>query len=723
VTREALQVLWPIVGLAAAFALWVLATYRNRFLLAILLAAPFVVQLVELSIYDAGPHVTYHHLVVEGLWSGRAGQPGWGLMKWALGYTGIWTLSRSSPLRESIRRLVADRGPWLVFGFLALLLLAGAKISRPPERAALEFGIALVLQVQMLVFAWFATLQADDATLAGVDSVWDRWFGAKSDGECEPGGPDPFAWRVAIASTLFAAFLALVVYERSPHVPDEVAYLFHARYLAAGHLWLEPPPVPAAFDVDLMLLDQGKWYSPTPLGWPLVLAIGAFLRVPWLVNPLLGGATVLVVYSLLRELASRRTARIGIVLLAVSPWFVFLNMSFMTHPLTLFAACVAALGVARSRRTGSVLACVVAGLAIGLAALVRPFDGLLLAVLLGLWSIGLGGARLRIPAITALVVATAIGGLAALPYNQALTGVASRFPIQRYVDVVYGSGKNDMGFGPDKGLGWGGLDPWPGHSIGEAIVTAQFNLFSVNAELFGWCAGSLVLVWFWLLRAKWSRTDRAMACFAAAIVVSSLFYWFNGGPDFGARYWHLILVPMIWLTIAGLRELEARSTRAAGVRMGVSLLVLVGVLTWIPWRACDKYWRYRGMGGEPRAAVEAAKLERELVIVQGERHPDYAALAWLNPMRWDADEPLFAWAKDPATAAELLRAFEGRPLAVARPTWRDSFAARERNGFELIRVASAREAWDQLAAADESVDWNSARPTFDAAGAVEEVRR
>ena len=701
--------LWPVaLGATAAllflrvFQLEVTRARRGTSFGPVWIVVLLVAQAAILSLWEAGPRVGYHHLRLVG---SREAVVAWGVVALWSALVAYGLLRRRAALAASARRLATNRGYALL---IALFLLAAAKLSRPLERSVVEFAVALALEIVALGNLWLCASATSSGTLAWLEQRFERLFGPDRGDAPEPGGPDRFAWLLALASVFVAALLNVFVYERSPHVPDEVVYLFHARYLAAGELFLAPPPVPAGFDVDLMLLDQGRWYSPVPPGWPLVLALGAWCGAPWLVNPLLGGATLLAAYALLRELTSQRVARIALVLLAVSPWFVFLNMSFMTHPLTLLAATCAALGVARARRTGSIGACALAGVAIGVAALVRPFDGLLLALLLGLWSIGLGGARLRWPAIAALVLSTAASGLAALPYNRALTGEPLRFPIQRYVDVVYGPGKNDMGFGPEKGLGWGGLDPWPGHSLGEGIVTAQFNLFSVNAELFGWICGSLVLVWIWLVCARWSATDRAMACAIAVVTGSSLLYWFNGGPDFGARYWHLTILPLVWASVRGLRELERRAAEPARVRAGVVVLVTLTLFAWIPWRALDKYRGYRGMQGAAHEALADAELGRELVLVAGPRHPDYAEFAWLNPTRWDADEPVFAWARDAQTTLELFAAFADRPLRVAQ---RASPGA----PIELSPVMSAREAWEQLARDD--VAWRAAAPKFDILGA------
>jgi hypothetical protein len=328
---------------------------------------------------------------------------------------------------------------------------------------------------------------------------------------------------------------------------------------------------------------------------------------------------------------------------------------------------------------------------IGVTALIRPFDGVLLALAMGLWSIGLGGARLRIPAIAALVVVTAAVGALNLAYNAAMTGDPGRFPIQRYVDVVYGPGRNDMGFGPEKGLGWGGLDPWPGHTLSEALVTAQFNAFALDAELFGWCVGSLLFAWLWIARPGWSRTDRAMLAFAALIVGSSLVYWFNGGPDFGPRYWYLAFVPCVWLSLSGLRGTEELAAEPARVRVFALLLIGIAWCTWMPWRALDKYWRYRGMLPAFREVVRDEDLGRSLVIVEGDRHPHYASAAIENPLDLEADAPVFAWDGNPRTRRQVLEHYADRPVRIA---WRASWPG----GASLSDPMTAEQALESLEA-------------------------
>ena len=95
-------------------------------------------------------------------------------------------------------------------------------------------------------------------------------------------------WRIEVGLALLGAgalvLLAFVVtlrlqlhyYGALPHVPDEVAYLFQAKLLAAGHIMVPKPPVTWAFnfyELPFMYERDGLWASFYPFGHPLVLAV------------------------------------------------------------------------------------------------------------------------------------------------------------------------------------------------------------------------------------------------------------------------------------------------------------------------------------------------------------------------------------------------------------------------------------------------------------------
>jgi len=678
------------VGMGALLAAAVVAgAGAGRAALGWLLLA-LVGQAATLQLVEAGPVVSYHHLrpwrVAE---EPRLALPLALCVLQALVVLGFGGAACVGLLRTFGRRL--GRGRSLVF--LALVVFACTKVSY--ERYPLELACALALRLVQLANLVLLLGACSGGTLDRAALRFDRWFGA-DDERVEP-GTDRFAVVAAAVATVLAVGLAWFSYERHPHVPDEVVYLLHARYLAAGLFDLPLPDVAAAFDIDIMLPieETGRWYSPVPIGWPLALAVGAFFGAPWLVNPILTGLAVLLAHAFLREVLSKRTARIATVLLCASPWFVFMGTNFMTHQWTLVSALTGALGVARARRLGqepgrvaaSVGWAALAGVGTGMVGLVRPLEGAGLALCLGLWAIGLGGARLRWLATAALVVVTtAVGGLQ-LAYNQRMTGDATTFPIMLYVDRAYGVGKNSIGFGPEKGLGWPGLDPRPGHDLIDVGLNAHFNTFAIDFELFGWSVGSLVLVFLALTAGRLARTERALALFAAAIVALNSLYWFSGGPDFGARYWYLVLIPCLVLTLAGARRVaswlaDAGDPRAsARVTLGMLVLSSLAVVTVFPWRAIDKYHHYRGMRPGVRSLAEQHGFGDALVLVRGERHPDAASALTYNPLDLDAPGTLYAWDFDPA---ERARTIERYAVPRDRPVWIVAGPSVTGDGYEVV---------------------------------------
>ncbi|MCH7718337.1 MAG: glycosyltransferase family 39 protein, partial [Chloroflexi bacterium] len=151
------------------------------------------------------------------------------------------------------------------------------------------------------------------------------------------------AWYVAAVITggAFAVtlFLNYSYGSRLPHVPDSVSYIFQAKLLASGRLAAPPPPVEEVFDFffpPFIFLSGDKWASIYPFGHPLMLAIGARLGAIWLIPPLLGAASVALVFAIGRKIYSARVGLLAALLLATSPFFLMTASNFMAHNTAVF---------------------------------------------------------------------------------------------------------------------------------------------------------------------------------------------------------------------------------------------------------------------------------------------------------------------------------------------------------------------------------------------------
>jgi hypothetical protein len=156
----------------------------------------------------------------------------------------------------------------------------------------------------------------------------------------------------------------------------------------------------------------------------------------------------------------------------------------------------------------------------------------------------------------------------------------------------------------------------------------------------------------------------------ATVVGLHSFYWFSGGPDFGARYWYLVLLPAAVLTIRGaellMTMLEARKGFSdldrARIAAAVVVLAVLATVNFIPWRALDKYHHFRGMRGDIRQLAAANHFGRSLVLVRGTRDIDYPSAANYNPVDLRANVPIYAWDRSPQARAEALQAYVDRPV-------------------------------------------------------------
>ena len=621
------------------------------------LALAILGEAAALQLINAGPLIHYQHyrLPAQAL---ADSQLRWPLL--TIAFQAAMVLGGVATRREAIFEWLRPRGRVIpLLAGVAISVSFAAAVSRDQRFFVSEFCFSALIQLvngaNVLLASWALPANA----LQKLGRILDSWLGGD---EAGPVRLDRFAWGAALWMTLTAAGLAWFVYERHPHLQDEVAYLYNARYFAAGDVAMAPPPVPAGFEVDLMDYQPDKWVSAVPMGWPAVLTIGAILHVAWLVNPVLAGIDVLLVYLLLGELYSRRVTRVSVLLLCSSPWFILLAMSYMTHTVTLTFGLMAMLGVARARRTGRLRWAWIAGMGVGGCSLVRPLDGAIIGVLAAAWALGLGGARLRFPALVALAAGTVLAGLPALPYNLKLTGDPLRSPLTDYSTKHYGPKTNDYGFGPERGRGWP-IDPYPGHTPFEAVILAELNGSALSTDLFGWSAGSLCLLAAFLVSRGKRRPDYLMMAAIILVALAYAPYWTNGGPDFGARYWFLGIVPCVALSARALEWFQdnlrpgRNDVRAIAA---VAMLCGLAVVLYIPWRALDKYHHYLGMRPDIRELAATLPFGNSLVFIRGNGFPDYASAAVYNPVDLHSDGPIYVWDRSAEVRSEMIQAYPNR---------------------------------------------------------------
>ena len=144
----------------------------------------------------------------------------------------------------------------------------------------------------------------------------------------------------------------------------------------------------------------------------------------------------------------------------------------------------------------------------------------------------------------------------------------------------------------------------------------------MNVELFGWSIGSLLILSAFLLRGPLRRADLAMITVIVTVFIAYFFNYFSGGPDFGARYWDLMSVPLVALTARGIVTLGTRRDGATEVHRAAGSpgpgpgpsspraenLCVGMAVTFLPWRSLDKYHHYLNMRPDVRTMAFGRSL-------------------------------------------------------------------------------------------------------------------
>jgi hypothetical protein len=157
-----------------------------------------------------------------------------------------------------------------------------------------DFGAALatLLRAAAVASLLIALFTALDRTsfLAQVPAASRRWRVA------------PLVIVIALAAVLSSGWVARGVLDGLPHTPDSLVYLLQATWLLDGSLSGEVLPIQDFLTVPYTYVVGNRWLAHYPPGWPLLLAVGLAVGMPWLVAPLLGGLYILLLYLTGREL-------------------------------------------------------------------------------------------------------------------------------------------------------------------------------------------------------------------------------------------------------------------------------------------------------------------------------------------------------------------------------------------------------------------------------------
>ena len=416
----------------------------------------------------------------------------------------------------------------------------------------------------------------------------------------------------AVAGTLIlCCVISHTLFDGVPGTYDGCMYMFQARLFSHGMLSAEIPPEPQFFKNVLVILSD-KWYTQFPPGFPAVLTLGVLLRIPWIVNPLLGALTIGGIYLIANELYGKNTAKLSALLACTSSFFLFMSSEFMAHTSTLFFITTAFLSfVWMVKKKRPLLSAMVCGTALGIALLCRPYTTAWICVYLGIAAIVMRK-QLSIRHILIGAVPLIAAGLAFLAYNAATTGHPLLF------GYIASHGKEHLpGFHQD---------PWmeKPHTIIQGLKYLIGNLNGLNYYLFEWPVPSLFFVALYLTFGKKETWDWMLVGWLSSLFVGHVFYFFSEF-HLGPRFVYETLPAAILLTSKGIAistQLLAawpKTPSYAHARSAICFILtglfLFALLFNIP--ATAKTYQDYGEDVTIHKYLNKNKVEKALVFVKG----------------------------------------------------------------------------------------------------------
>jgi hypothetical protein len=422
-------------------------------------------------------------------------------------------------------------------------------------------------------------------------------------------------WPGGLALVAVSLVLALqvFVFRGDTISSDENSYLFQARLLASGRTWIGPPPEHnlAQFPSSMINLTHRRWFSRYTAGHPIALVPGVLAGWPGLVPLVLSGVSVALIYLLARRWYDEPTARLAGLLAAMSPFFIAMHATLLSHTTSLFCLAVFAFACAclmDSRRIGWGL---LAGASLGFLFNTRPYTAALTVWPFCAWlvwrivetrSVALLRQAIALGA-TALVFLAAYFG-----YNSLTTGSWRISPYTYY--------------NPSEGLGFGSV------RVSDYIHTPERgwrqtlrNVQRLNHWWLGFNGSLWALVGLGLTR--WRAQEVVLFLSGLSLVLGYFFFWFGGISTVGPVYYFEALVPLSLLGAHSLvtiwRRWPSRPTIATRMRAALAVAAVAYWAVGLSAFVRDELHDWQRFFSEQRAletAVARAAPRRAIIFLE-----------------------------------------------------------------------------------------------------------
>jgi 4-amino-4-deoxy-L-arabinose transferase-like glycosyltransferase len=485
---------------------------------------------------------------------------------------------------------------------------------------------------------------------------------------------------LAIVTVWSSAVINTEYLERMPHVQDSVNYLFQAQIFSMGRLYMDAPEHADYFASELQVVKNNRWYSHYPFFVPFLFMIGLKLGITWLVNPIIAGLSVLLIYQIGKDSYNRMVGLWAAIFLVSSPFFMVMSASFMAHPTGLFLTAAALWFFIRQQKSVTMTNTVLLGLSLGLLLNTRPLTAF--ALTLPITGFHIQNRHLfskrfvRHLTIYCLVLACCAAMF--LTYSSLLSGKSFQFVTHTAVSETRGPSSIPLVNRFMNSLSAIGVGR-QGHTPAIGLGTTRALLELLHTYTLNW-PGWFNFSFFLIPLIPWRRIDNDRFFYWTFISIPLLYtlYW-RSAIMYGPRYIYEVLPMIVILSARGLdvcadaaewvyQNSPMKNWNTLSVAKPASLIVLYLFTGWLVYTNIDQYYisntynlrqkpivalvpmrlsevRYfNGIRRSIQDAVENHNISNAVVFVHDPRWQGFGSVASFNHPRLNTD---VVYARDP----------------------------------------------------------------------------
>lgn len=388
-----------------------------------------------------------------------------------------------------------------------------------------------------------------------------------------------FSVILIILSFLYVLYISYFLYQGMPHVLDAITYFNQAKIFASGHIFAPVTYENMMLGGPFMNAYHGKWFMVFGPGTSLLLAVGFFIKAPWVIMPILGLFTLAGIYIIGNKWYGQKIALFSLVLLIFSPFYSFIAGSYLSHTAALFFIIyslyfwnIFCIRLAKNKRKYIWL--ILSAMFLGFAFLVREavsvifgVYGILVLLAINYKSIIKNYNFLKLfNFLIFYLVVFSIFPVIYFLYNKILTGSILILPRWLF------HGGDKYGFGEGIGF-YGEHNPAAGFVILEQLLT------SLQFELFGWIYPfTLAFIVILFLLRRGNKYDFLSLGFVFLIFAMHVPYYYHS-IAIGPRHLYEALPFFAFLTSRGIIELIIYIKNIGGGRTAVIWPAIILVMS------------------------------------------------------------------------------------------------------------------------------------------------